>query len=77
MTLWNLARDHLDYPDEDWEDVMRSEETKLKHFSINATRHFVRDTNIQLYLKNPRPTVKHGRGNIMVWCKRGQENFPN
>ncbi len=55
-----FAREHLDDPEEDWENVIWSDETKIELFGKNSTCRVWRR-------KNTIPTVKHGGGNIMLW----------
>ncbi|KAK3568583.1 hypothetical protein QTP86_009307 [Hemibagrus guttatus] len=62
-----FAREHLDDPEEDWENVIWSDETKIELFGKNSTCHVWRRKNAELYPKNTIPTVKHGGGNIMLW----------
>ncbi|KAK3533116.1 hypothetical protein QTP70_007304 [Hemibagrus guttatus] len=62
-----FAREHLDDPEEDWENVMWSDETKIELFGKNSTCHAWRRKNAELHPKNTIPTVKHGGGNIMLW----------
>ncbi len=62
-----FAKDHLDDPEEAWEKVMRSDETKIKLFGINSTRRVCRKKKDEYNPKNTIPTVKHGGGNIMLW----------
>ncbi|KAK3564010.1 hypothetical protein QTP86_006830 [Hemibagrus guttatus] len=61
------AREHLDDPEEDWENVIWSDETKIELFGKNSTCRVWRRTNAELHPKNTIPTVKHGGGNIMLW----------
>ncbi|KAK3518294.1 hypothetical protein QTP86_003824 [Hemibagrus guttatus] len=61
------AREHLDDPEEDWENVIWSDETKIELFGKNSTCGVWRRKNAELHPKNTIPTVKHGGGNIMLW----------
>ncbi|KAK3571257.1 hypothetical protein QTP86_005971 [Hemibagrus guttatus] len=62
-----FAREHLDDPEEDWENVIWSDETKIELFGKNSTCCVWRRKNAELHPKNTIPTVKHGGGNIMLW----------
>ncbi|KAK3553551.1 hypothetical protein QTP70_004577 [Hemibagrus guttatus] len=62
-----FAREHLDDPEEDWENVIWSDETKIELFGKNSTCGVWRRKNAELHPKNTVPTVKHGGGNIMLW----------
>ncbi|KAK3570715.1 hypothetical protein QTP86_025264 [Hemibagrus guttatus] len=62
-----FAREHLDDPEEDWETVIWSDETKIYLFGKNSTCRVWRRKNAELHPKNTIPTVKHGGGNIMLW----------
>ncbi|KAK3538172.1 hypothetical protein QTP70_032566, partial [Hemibagrus guttatus] len=61
-----FAREHLDDPEEDWENVIWSDETKIELFGKNSTCRVWRRKNAELHPKNTIPTVKHGGGNIML-----------
>ena len=62
-----FAKEHLDDPEEAWEKVMWSDETKVQLFDINSTCHVWRKRNAEYNPKNTIPTVKHGGGNLMLW----------
>uniref|UniRef100_A0A8C7GVD1 Transposase Tc1-like domain-containing protein n=1 Tax=Oncorhynchus kisutch TaxID=8019 RepID=A0A8C7GVD1_ONCKI len=62
-----FAREHLDDPEEDWENVIWSDETNIELFGKNSTRRVWRTKNAELHPKITIPTVKHGGGNIMLW----------
>ncbi|KAK6318927.1 hypothetical protein J4Q44_G00101380 [Coregonus suidteri] len=68
-----FANDHLDDPEEEWENVMWSDETKIELFGLNSTRSVWRKKD-EYNPKNTIPTVKHGGGNIILWgCFSGKE----
>ena len=62
-----FAKEHLDDPEEAWEKVMWSDETKIELFGINLTRRVWRKINAEYNPKSTIPTVKHGGGNLMLW----------
>ncbi len=71
-----FAKDHLDDPEEAWEKVMWSDETKILLFGKNSTRRAWMKKKDE-YNPNTIPTVKHGGGNIMLWGafqQRGQDD---
>uniref|UniRef100_A0A8C7RAQ8 Tc1-like transposase DDE domain-containing protein n=1 Tax=Oncorhynchus mykiss TaxID=8022 RepID=A0A8C7RAQ8_ONCMY len=61
-----FANDHLDDPEEEWEKVMWSDETKIELFGLNSTRCVWRKKKDEYNPKNIIPTVKHGGGNIIL-----------
>lgn len=62
-----FARDHLDDPEESWEKVLWSDETKVELFGLNSIRRVWRKKNDEYHPNNTIPTVKHGAGSIMLW----------
>ena len=62
-----FAKEHLDDPEEAWEKVIWSDETKIELFGINSTRCVWRKRNVEYNPKNTIPTVKHGGGKLMLW----------
>ncbi|KAK6329382.1 hypothetical protein J4Q44_G00013600 [Coregonus suidteri] len=62
-----FANDHLDDPEEEWEKVMWSDETKIELFGLNSTRRVWRKKKDEYNPKNTIPAMKHGGGNIILW----------
>ena len=62
-----FGKEHLDDPEEAWEKVMWSDETKIELFGINSTHRVWRKRNAEYNPKNTIPTVKHGGGNLILW----------
>ena len=62
-----FAKEHLDDPEEAWEKVMWSDETKIELFGINSTRRVWRKRNAEYNPNNTIPTVKHRGGNLVLW----------
>ena len=62
-----FTKEHLDDPEEAWEKVMWSDETKIELFGINSTCRAWRKRNAEYNPKNTIPTVKHGGGDLMLW----------
>ncbi|KAI3356592.1 hypothetical protein L3Q82_017789 [Scortum barcoo] len=52
-----FANDHLDDPEEAWEKVMWSDETKIELFGINSTHRVWRKKKDEYHPKNTIPTV--------------------
>ena len=64
----------MDDPEEDWEKIMSSDETKIELFGKNSTCCVWRKKNAKLHSKNTIPTVKHGGGKScfgVVFFQRG------
>ena len=53
-----FAKEHLDDPEEAWEEVMWSDETKIELFGINWTRRVWRKRNAEYNPRNTIPTVR-------------------
>ncbi|KAG2466374.1 TC1A transposase, partial [Polypterus senegalus] len=47
--------------------ILRSDETKIELFGVNARRHVWRKPGTAHHQANTIPTVKHGGGSIMLW----------
>ena len=63
-----FANDHLDDPEEEWEKVMWSDETKIELFVLNSTRSvFGGRRRMSTTPRTQIPDVKHGGGNIILW----------
>ncbi len=66
-----FAKYPLDDPEEAWEKVMWSDETRTELFGINSTRHVWRKKKDEYNPKNTIPTVKHGDGNpTKEWLRK-------
>ena len=50
-----------------WQNVLRSDETEMELFGLNAKRYVLRKPNTAHPQKNTIPSVKHGGGSIMLW----------
>uniref|UniRef100_A0A8K9X9E9 Transposase Tc1-like domain-containing protein n=1 Tax=Oncorhynchus mykiss TaxID=8022 RepID=A0A8K9X9E9_ONCMY len=61
-----FANDHLDDPEEEWEKVMWSDETKIEIFGLNSTHRVWRKKD-ESNPKNTILNVNHGGGNIILW----------
>ncbi|KAI4887086.1 hypothetical protein NFI96_028010, partial [Prochilodus magdalenae] len=55
-----FASEHMDDPEEDWANIMWSDETKIELFGKNSTRRVWRKKNAKSHPKNTISTVKHG-----------------
>ena len=50
-----------------WQNVLLSDETKMKLFGLNLKRYVGANPNTAHHPKNTIPTVKQGDGSIMLW----------
>ena len=62
-----FAKKHLDDPQDFWENILWTDETKVELFGRCASRYIWCKTNTAFHKKNIIPTVKHGGGSVMVW----------
>ena len=62
-----FAKEYVDMNKNCWKDVLFSDETKINVFGSDGKVTVWHKANEDLKIKNLRPTVKHGGGNVMVW----------
>lgn len=61
------AKQHRDKPQNFWNKVIWSDETKIELFGHNHKRYVWRGVNKAYDERNTIPTVKHGGGSLMFW----------
>ena len=61
------ARKYVEEPEEFWNNVIFTDESKFNIFCSDGLVRVWRRPNTELDPKNLRPTVKHGGGSVMVW----------
>ena len=74
-TRIKFARDHLSWTVNDWSKVLFSDESKFRLFSSDGVRYVRRPIGDRFNPKYQLPTVKHGRGNGMVWGCFSHDNL--
>lgn len=62
-----FGKKHLDDPQDFWENILWTDETKVELFGRCASRYIWRKSNTAFQKKNIIPTVKYGGGSVMVW----------
>ncbi|XP_075444851.1 uncharacterized protein LOC142488342 isoform X3 [Ascaphus truei] len=62
-----FAKEHIDDPQDFWNNVLWTDESKVELFGLNEKRSAWRKPNTVFEQKNLIPTVKHGDGSVMVW----------
>lgn len=62
-----FARRHLNWTVDDWKKVLFSDETRYKIFNSDGMRRVRRPINTRFNPKYVTPTIKHGKGNVMLW----------
>ena len=61
-----LAKLHLNKPQDFWNNVLWTDQTKVETFGHNAQQHVWRKPNTAYQHKHLTPTVKHGGGGLMI-----------
>ena len=59
---------HLNKPQDFWNNVLWTDQTKVEMFGHNAQQHVWRKPNTTYQHKHLIPTVKHGGGGLMMWA---------
>ena len=62
-----FAKEHIDDPQDFWNNVLWTDESKVELFGLNEKCYVWRKPNTAFEQKNLIPTVKHGGGSVMVW----------
>ena len=62
-----FAKKHIDEPQNFWNKVIWTDETKIELFGHNQQRYVWRKENEAFKEKNTIATVKHGGGSLMLW----------
>ena len=62
-----FARAHINDTPEQWSKVLWSDETKMELFGVNQKKYVWRESGGEWDPDKTVPTVKHGRGSVMLW----------
>ena len=62
-----FAREHVNWTDEQWGNVLFTDESKFQIFGTNMDQYVRREVGTRYSPENTVGTVKHGGGNVMVW----------
>lgn len=62
-----FAQEHLDVPQQYWQNILWTDETKVELFGRNTQHYVWRKRGTAHQHQNLIPTVKYGGGGIMVW----------
>ena len=63
-----FAKEHTDIPQQYWQNVLWTNETKIEQFGKNTQHNIWRRWGTAYHNENIFPTVKYGGGNIMIWA---------
>ena len=63
----NFSTTHLDDPQDFWDNILWTDETKVELFGRCVSKYIWRRRNTAFHKKNIIPTVKYGGGSVMVW----------
>lgn len=63
----NFSKTHLDDPQDFWDNILWTDETKVELFGRCVSHYIWRKRNTAFQKKNIIPTVKYGGGSVMVW----------
>ncbi|KAK3525999.1 hypothetical protein QTP70_011800 [Hemibagrus guttatus] len=63
----SFARKHLDDPQDFWENILWTDETKIELFERSVSHYVWHKSNTAFQKKNIIPTVKYGGASVMVW----------
>jgi len=63
----DFAREHVNKPEEFWNSIIWSDESKFNMFGSDGRRSVWRAVGEAMRKECLEPTVKHGGGNVMVW----------
>lgn len=63
-----FARRHIDWTAADWKKVLFSDETRYNIFNSDGMRRVRRPVNQRFNHKYVTPTIKHGKGSVVLWA---------
>ena len=68
MAWFSFVMFHLNKPQDFWNNVLWTDQTKVEMFGLDAQQHVWRKPNTANQHKHLIPTVKHGGGGLMIWA---------